>query len=107
MGALPPDVFERHAAAQAPLPLQQILRMARMEFRSGPNGELGRAQAYTLVYFLLKYDDGKYRQGFLDFLRSSYTGQGSQTHFERALGLEDLVELEAAWNAYAKDKAKG
>ena len=96
--------FTTHAKASRPLSLRRILAAGRMDFHTGTNAELAKAQAYTLVHFLVKADDGKYRDGFLDFLRSSFAGQGSETHFRRALGLDDLRDLEAAWNDYAKSK---
>ena len=96
-------LFRLHAEADEPLPISRILSMTYMELQS-PGGELGSAQAYTLLYFLARGDDQRHREGLLEYVMGSYRGQSSVTHLEKALG-GDLDAIEERWNAFVKEKA--
>lgn len=99
-------LIELHAGAASPIPLKQLLVMAPMEFESGPRFELGGAEAYTLLLFLARGADRKYRKGLLEFVHSSYEGKGSPTHFKKLVA-DDLDALEAEWTAWVKAQAGG
>lgn len=99
-------LFERHAQAEQPIPLKQLLVMSPMEFEAGPKAELGAAEAYTLLVFLARGADRKYRDGLLQFVLASYQGKGSPSHFKKLVS-EDLDALEAEWTAWARLQAGG
>jgi hypothetical protein len=48
--------------------------------------------------------DGRFRQGFSDYLESSYGGKGSPTHFKKIMGV-DLEEIEGLWNEHVESIA--
>jgi hypothetical protein len=98
------DYFRYQANDDQPLELKQILRAGNASFDSGTHAQRYVAQAYTLTHFLVFAEEGEYRAGFADFLRSSFQGQGSTTHFEKALGV-DVKDLEPVWIAYVKGVA--
>ena len=102
-----PDFFKLHAEAAEPFSLKRVMAMGRADFLTGSNQALARAQAYTLVHFLIFGEDEKYLSGFGAYLRDAYGGQGSETHLRKALDLKDTKELEQAWHAYAREMAGG
>ena len=81
-----------------------MIRAGLASFDSGRNAERYVAQSYTLVQFLAFGADRKYREGFAEYLVSSYMGKGSVKHFERLLGV-DVEDLEVEWQAYVKQVA--
>jgi hypothetical protein len=50
--------------------------------------EIVQSQAWTLTHFLHEAEGGKYRAGFVAFLRSALKGDGSYSAFRSALGAE-------------------
>ena len=62
------------------------------------------AQAYTLVHFCMHGEGGRYRSGFLDYLRSAYQGLSSLTDFQNAIPVSGQ-EFEKRWNAYAASQS--
>ncbi|MFT5049160.1 MAG: hypothetical protein ACI8QZ_000550 [Chlamydiales bacterium] len=98
------EYFRVHAQAKKPVSIKRLLTMGNAEFWGQGDGS-NEAAAYTLVHFMIHGQDGKWSDGFRDFLESSYNGKGSATHFEKALGLRNLKELEESWNAYVKAAA--
>ena len=94
-----PAYFRMQASDDDALSLKQVLRAGRTSFDSGTDARRYVAQSYTLTYFLVYAQDGKYRRGFADFLRSSYLGRGGASNFFKALGVAEK-ELEAEWHAY-------
>ena len=99
------QLFQTHAAAAEPLSMDRILTMSPPEFIDGTNHELARAQAYTLVHFMVFADEGKYLPGFGDYLQAAFGGQGSKTHLLKALDLRKSDALEEEWASYVRAKA--
>jgi len=62
------------------------------------------AQSYTLVHFLVFYQDGKYRTGFADFLRRAYLGKGGTSNFFEAVGSDEKT-LQEEWSEYVRGVA--
>lgn len=93
--------FVTQATDDKPLSLDKVLTAGIASFDSGTEAHRYIVQSYTLAFFLMYANDGKYREPFAEFLRSSYLGQGSATHFQKIMGV-DLEELEAEWTAYVK-----
>ncbi len=97
--------FENQVADEDALSLKQILRAGRPAFNTGTNMDRHIAASYTLTHFLLHGADGKYREKFGEFLRSSFGGQGSATHFRKIMDVDmDAFELE--WKAYVSEVAE-
>jgi hypothetical protein len=96
--------FAHHAQDQDALPLKRVLTAGFGEYDAGKHMERLRAQAYTLTFFLLNAEDGKYREGFADYLRDAFLGKGAATHLEKALGIK-IEDLEEEWSAYVQAQA--
>ena len=88
-----------------PLSMEDIIRAGLTSFYSGSNEHRYIAQSYTLAVFLARAHDRKYRAQFAEYLRSSFVGQSSVTHFKKIMGVKKLDELEADWNAYVREIA--
>ena len=100
-----PRHFQTHARAPKPFTLGRVLNLSSGDFFASSDRDLKYAQAYTLVHFCLHASDGRYRDGFLEFLRGIYHGQGSSTDFKHCLHAEER-ELEEAWLTYVKTKGR-
>ena len=96
--------FQSHASDDRPLSLNSVLNAGFGAYESGTHAQRHVAQSYTLTHFLLFAEDSKYREGFGEFLVSSFKGQGAATHLKRALDV-DLKDLEAEWTAYVESVA--
>ncbi len=94
--------FGSHARDAQPLSMKQVIRAGYTAFDSGTDANRYVAQSYTLAYFLVHGQDGKHRAGFAEYLRSSFEGKGSTTHFEKILDVK-LDDLEKEWAAYVKE----
>ena len=95
--------FQAHAADPEPLSLSKILSAGAGSFDGGGTHVARyQAEAYTLLYFLCFYEDGKYRPGLAEFLKRSYLGKGGASNFFEALGADEKT-LEKEWVAYVKE----
>ena len=96
--------FETHARARPPMELEELLGLQVEDFDARAERDLKYAQSYTLVHYLLHGDEGRWRAGFLEYLRSVYETKGARP---------DLLEhysgqrrkLEKGWTAYAHAQA--
>ena len=93
------ELFRRHAAAKKPFGIARIVNASEGDYVGADNAALTVAQAYTLVYFLIFAEDGKYRPAAARFLQSSFLGQPSASHLEKILGV-DLDNLGLRYEAY-------
>ncbi|MEE8469195.1 MAG: hypothetical protein V3T22_12115 [Planctomycetota bacterium] len=96
--------FSHHARDADALPLKRLLTADFAAFQAGTHVERFRAQAYTLTFFLVNAEDGRYRAGLADYLRSAFLGKGAATHLEKALGVK-IEDLEQEWFAYVQGLA--
>jgi len=64
--------------------------------------ELLYAQAWSIAYFLIHGDDGRYRAAFGRFLRMVSEGLEAAEAYRRAFGSSDTYSLERAWLRYAE-----
>lgn len=94
--------FRCHAQAEGPFDLTRVLAFSSGDFQASSDRPLKYAQSYTLVHFLLHGAEGRYRPGFLAFLREVYAGKGSATDLKRCLHV-DWRPLEKEWHAHARD----
>lgn len=93
--------FRAHAQAKDSLDLTRVLALSVGDYSSSSDRDLKYAQSYTLVHFFLHGEEGRYRAGFFEFLRTVYRGKGSSTDLKRCLGVA-WRPLEKAWHAYAR-----
>lgn len=100
-GAPIQPLFSLHARDDEPLTLKQVVASGYGAYNSGSDANRYIAQSHTLFHFLMEAEDGKYRDGFADYLRSSFKGKSAATHLEEALGV-DLDVVEGEWHAYAR-----
>lgn len=97
--------FRTQAGAQDAHDLKRVLAFSSTDFQAGSDQLLKYAQSYTLVHFLLHGEEGRYRQGFLAWLRLVYAGRGSTTELEKCLDVE-WKPLERAWLAHVAREAR-
>ncbi|MBL8863488.1 MAG: DUF1570 domain-containing protein [Planctomycetes bacterium] len=94
-----------HAHARERYKLSRVLTFDSGDFHASSRQDLKYAQAYTFVHFLMSGDGGRYRARFDDFLRSAWSGKGSSTDLEAALGAK-VDAIEKAWTAWVLERAK-
>jgi hypothetical protein len=97
--------FRLQAEAKKPIDLTRVLSLSVGDYFASSERDLKYAESYSLVHFLLHGGEGRYRAGFLDYLRGVYAGKGSATDLKRALDV-DWRPLEEEWNAYARSCAR-
>ncbi|MSR63444.1 MAG: hypothetical protein EXS08_13455 [Planctomycetes bacterium] len=93
--------FQAQASDPKPLSLEQVLRAGFASFDSGKDKDRYAAQAYTLLHFLVFYENSKYRLGLANYLKNSYLGKGGVANFLEALTV-DQKTLEAHWTSHVK-----
>ena len=95
------DWFAQQAGWEESLPLKRVLDGARGAFRTGSDEEKYVIQSYTFVFFLVNADDAKYRDTFVEYMKSAFDGKGAASHFEKIFDLK-LKELQPEYEAYVK-----
>jgi len=98
--------FQAQAADPKPLSMEQVLRAGFASFDSGKDKDRFAAQAYTLLHFLVFYENSKYRLGLALYLKNSYLGKGGVANFLEALTV-DQKTLETQWTNHVKAIAAG
>jgi hypothetical protein len=85
----------------------QSARAASDAERSDPKASLKvglvYAQGWALCHFLNRAHDGKYRPGFLKYVREELSGNGGPESFAKCFGLkseEDWAGMEEEWKTY-------
>jgi Peptidase MA superfamily len=104
-GSLLPGHFAVHAAAKAPYELSRVLNFEADDFVASSKSDLKYAQAYTLVQFCMEGDGGKYRKGFLEYLRGVWRGKKSVPDFRKAMKVDEAA-FEKAWIAHVRGGKK-
>ncbi len=88
------------------MPVAALLAMTPQQWggilREDPaRSELLYAQAWSIAYFLIHADGGKYRAAFGTYLQLLSKSQDASQAYARAFGSSDVSKLEKAWLAYA------
>lgn len=96
----------RHATAEEPVGLTRLLALEAGDFLTSEDAQLYYAQSWTLVHLCLHDIDGRYREGFLDYLRDVRAGKGSPAAFRERVVAGD-GGFEETWLAHAKRMAGG
>lgn len=68
-----------------------------------PLGPLQYHQSWSIVYFLIHGDGGKYRKAFEKYLVLVNKGRLSQTAFRQAFGTQDTTAFHRRWQQYVLD----
>ncbi|BAM02785.1 hypothetical protein PSMK_06260 [Phycisphaera mikurensis NBRC 102666] len=58
------------------------------------------AQSWSLVYFLIHAENGRYREAFLNYLRQLSLGQNADTALRTAFGITDASAMQGRWAAW-------
>ena len=58
------------------------------------------AQSWSLVYFLIHAEGGRYREAFLNYLRQLSLGQSPEVALRTAFGISDAGAMQARWAAW-------
>jgi len=99
----------RLAVAQARLtedgyfvPLKQFAEMGQTAFQNNPNIVLDYTQAAGLAHFFMEFDDGRYRDAFIEHVAAIYSPQAATS---RVKGLDVLTgvpaeELDQQYRSY-------
>jgi len=107
------DAAQRLRAHAERWTIEELLKPANLEAvfveaarLDGPSGATIAScftiRAGALCHFLWNYDDGKYRQAFLDFVRLSLAGPATSSEFAKLMKRKNAsewgdVEMEFAW----------
>lgn len=79
-------------------PLSKLLQMSKAELYS--NASLHYAQAWSVVYFLWMYQQGKYRRLVGKYFKLIKEGYGRIEAYEKTFGKVDLKLLEQEWKTF-------
>jgi hypothetical protein len=88
------------------IPLAQLVNMSRDTFSDSSDenrAALRYAEAMALAIFFMQAEDGRYREGFLDYLKKAYRGQlnaGSSHSLSECLGGTSYGELDGRFRQY-------
>lgn len=102
VGAVNRAHFRAQAMAGKPYDLARVIQFDAGDFSASTRRSLKYAQAYSLVHYCLRGEDGAYREGFLAFVRGAYRGKSSSTHFKKALGIRGEKGFDEGWSRYAR-----
>lgn len=81
------------------VPLASFCKMNREQFQNDPNVPTFYSQAAGLTWFLLFYDDGKYRDCLVDYLSAVYSGTDSAQTLQTITGTP-FAELDKEYMEY-------
>lgn len=84
-----------------------LLSMAHEQWQKNMMGEsttgyLQYQQSWSMVYFLIHGDKGKYRPAFEQYLMSVNNGHASDAAFQQAFGTSDNKAFELRWKTYTR-----
>jgi hypothetical protein len=85
----------------------ELLTMSNDQWRKNVvtdqrKADLQYNQSWSVCYFLIHGDDGKYQKAFEDYLMRVSNGAPSGDAFNEAFGERDTTRFRAAWQRYAK-----
>ncbi len=98
-------VVKRALAEGEAVPMRELLTISSQDWgrtlQANPQRSmLLYAQSWSLVYFLVHADNGKYQKAFSTYLELISNGRDSRAAFERAFGVTDARPIERRWRAY-------
>jgi hypothetical protein len=81
------------------LPLAELSAMSMTDLQADPNIAKIYSQAAGLVSFFLHAEEGRYRQAFVDYLRSIYDGRADESTLAQLTG-RSYAELDAEYRQW-------
>ena len=87
-----------HAGTPRPLDFQRLLTLSTGDFDGAQNPSVF-SQCATLVDFCWRGQQGRWRKGFVEYVRQALTGRGTATRFKKLLKLRDK-DFQAAYTAF-------
>lgn len=110
LGLANADRIERVRTAIArntALPIERILTISPEDWhrtlaRDTDEAALLYAQSWSMVYFMLHVDGGKYQSKMTRYLKLVADGQPSEQAFEDAFGVTDLTTMQSNWRRFAR-----
>ncbi|MDF1838244.1 MAG: hypothetical protein P1V35_10270, partial [Planctomycetota bacterium] len=93
--------FQAQARLEKKLSVRRVFTSSAPDYGGGSHVLGYKSGAYTLVFYLLNGEDGKYQEPFFDYLRGAFRGKGSLKQFERAFPV-GLNELSDSWVTFVE-----
>lgn len=81
------------------LPFQRLMTMSQQEMYS-QNPGANYAQAWSIIYFLVRADDGAYHKYLKSYFKALRKGKDRFGAYEAAFGKTDMAALEERWRAF-------
>lgn len=91
-----------HYAAKPALKLDEVLNLPSTGFQNIKKANLGHAQAYSLLHFLLQSEDTALMTGFKTYLQQIYQGKGGSTAFKKSFAKKAFKGLEKNWTDFVE-----
>ena len=113
-GIAEPGRIERLKAAieaEEIFQFDELLNISGDEWRANmvsgsPRGSLQYIQSWSIVYFLIHADKGKYRRAFQKYLNQLSNGRTHKSAFQTAFGATDTRRFHARWQHFAREQLK-
>lgn len=91
------------------MPLDTLLNISSEQWHdamrnSGRGGSDLYAQSWSLVYFLVHGEDGRFRRPFDVYLQQLSRGRSSRQAMQHAFRTDDFATAEPAWLAFAREQ---
>ncbi|MBX6314572.1 MAG: DUF1570 domain-containing protein [Isosphaeraceae bacterium] len=87
------------------LPVRSLVALSKARFHEQPDVYRNYAEALALTIFLMHYDGGRYRKGFLDYVEDAYHGRlrpGSSRSLKSRLNISSYEELDRQFLDFLK-----
>ncbi len=89
------------------LPLGTLFGMSGLQWGEALHNDadhsgLVYAQSWSVVYFLIHGEDGRYRDAFNRYLRLINSGRAAESAFREAFGTRDPAGMQQRWAAYVR-----
>ncbi len=100
------DLIKRTIEAGGTIPVQQLTTMDGETWAAALRGDSERAslqyaQSWSIVYFLIHADNGKYQGAFIRYLNLVSDGRYSAMAFAQAFGTSDVTAMQERWLEFA------
>ena len=101
------DLVKRAIENSGTIPVQELTTMTGNVWAAALRGNPERAslqyaQSWSIVYFLIHAEDGKYQSAFIRYLNLVSNGRNTDTAFAQAFGTSDTTAMQARWLEFAK-----
>ena len=85
------------------IPIRSLISLDRSQFEANPAIYLHYAESMALTLFLMHGENGRYREGFLDYVRTGYEGRlGGSRGLDQFLGVT-YNQLDAEFKTYLQN----